>query len=97
MWSNYRPIGHMWPATMFLVARGSTQEKSSNLKFVDKRMRLHLDKEHFHKRPSCVPFSQKTRTPQPKNFFRVQSTRLADPFEPLNSSLAQSAEELGLW
>jgi len=27
----------------------------------------------------------------------VQSTRLADPFEPLNSSLAQSAEELGLW
>jgi len=25
----------------------------------------------------------------------VQSTRLADPFEPLNSSLAQSAEELG--
>jgi len=24
----------------------------------------------------------------------VQSTRLADPFEPLNSSLAQSAEEL---
>jgi len=32
-----------------------------------------------------------------KNFFRVQSTRLADPFEPLNSSLAQSAEELGRW
>jgi len=29
--------------------------------------------------------------------FRVQSTRLADPFEPLNSSLAQSAEELGRW
>ena len=26
---------------------------------------------------------------QPKNFFRVQSTRLADLFEPLNSSLAQ--------
>jgi len=33
--------------------------------------------------------------PQPKIFFRVQSTRLADPFEPLNSSLVQSAEELG--
>ena len=32
-----------------------------------------------------------------KNFFRVQSTRLADPFEPLNSSLAQSTEELGRW
>jgi len=30
-------------------------------------------------------------------FFRVQSTRLADPFELLNSSLAQSAEELGRW
>jgi len=27
----------------------------------------------------------------------VQSTRLADPFEPSNSSLAQSAEELGRW
>jgi len=27
----------------------------------------------------------------------VQSTRLADPFELLNSSLAQSAEELGRW
>jgi len=27
----------------------------------------------------------------------VQSTRLADPFELLNSSLAQSAEELGHW
>jgi len=39
----------------------------------------------------------KIRTPKPKNFFLVQSTRLADPFEPLNSSLAQSAEELGHW
>ena len=41
-----------------------------------------------------------TKNPHPptKNFFRVQSTRLADPFEPLNSSLAQSAaEELGCW
>ena len=41
-----------------------------------------------------------TDNPQPptKNvFFRVQSTSLADPFEPLNSSLAQSAEELGHW
>jgi len=27
----------------------------------------------------------------------VQSTRLADLFEPLNSSLAQSAEELWCW
>ena len=29
--------------------------------------------------------------PTKKFFFRVQSTRLADPFEPLNSSLAQLA------
>ena len=35
--------------------------------------------------------------PQAKIFFRVQSTRLANLFEPLNSSLAQSAEELGRW
>jgi len=33
--------------------------------------------------------SQKIHTPQPKNIFRVQSKRLADPFKPLNSSLAQ--------
>jgi len=38
--------------------------------------------------------SQKIRTPNQKFFFQVQSTRLADPFEPLNNSLAQSAEEL---
>ena len=40
-----------------------------------------------------------TKNPQPptKKFFRVQSTRLADPFEPLNSSQAQLAEELGRW
>jgi len=41
-----------------------------------------------------------TKNPQPptkKFFFQVQSTRLADPFEPLNSSPAQSAEELGCW
>jgi len=36
-------------------------------------------------------------TPNQKIFFQVQSTRLADPFEPLNSSLAQRAEELGRW
>jgi len=40
---------------------------------------------------------KKTATPRHKIFFRVQSTRLADLFEPLNSSLAQSAEELGRW
>ena len=40
-----------------------------------------------------------TKNPQPpgKNFFRVQSTRLVDPFEPLNSSLEQLGEELGRW
>jgi len=35
---------------------------------------------------------KKSATPYPKNFFQVQYTRLANPFEPLNSSLAQSAE-----
>jgi len=40
-----------------------------------------------------------TKNPHPptKKFFWVQSTRHADPFEPLNSSLAQSAEELWRW
>jgi len=39
-----------------------------------------------------------TKNPQPptKYFFQVQ-TRLAYLFEPLNSSLAQSAEELWRW
>jgi len=41
--------------------------------------------------------SQKIRNSQPINFFRVQTRRLANPFEPLNSSLAQSAEELWHW
>jgi len=41
--------------------------------------------------------SQKIRNSQSKNFFQVQTRRLADPLEPLNSSLAQSAEELWCW
>jgi len=40
-----------------------------------------------------------TKNPQPptKKFFRVQSTRQADLFEPLNISLAQWVEEVGRW
>jgi len=41
--------------------------------------------------------TKKPVSPKQKIFFRVQSTRLADLFEPLNSSLAQWAEELGCW
>jgi len=41
--------------------------------------------------------SQKILIPNQKIFFQVQSIRLADPFQPLNSSLAQSAEELKRW
>jgi len=37
----------------------------------------------------------KIHTPQQKIFFRVQSSRQSDSFEPLNSSLEQSTEELG--
>jgi len=40
----------------------------------------------------------KNLQPPTKNFFfLVQTRRLADPFEPLNSFLAQSAEELWRW
>jgi len=49
------------------------------------------------KTTSLMTSVTKNPHPQPKNFFRVQSTRLADPFEPLNSSLAQLVEELGRW
>jgi len=38
--------------------------------------------------------SQKIRIPNQKKIFRVQTKRQANPFEPLNSSLAQLAEEL---
>jgi len=38
---------------------------------------------------------KKSANPNQKKFFRVQSRRLSDPFEPLNSS--QSAEDLGGW
>ena len=44
-----------------------------------------------------MSLTKNPNTPGKKFFFKVQSTRLADPFEPLNSSLAQSAEELGRW
>jgi len=44
------------------------------------------------KTTSLMSHSQKIRTTQPKILFRVQSTRLADLFEPLISSLAQSAK-----
>jgi len=41
--------------------------------------------------------TNKLHPPTKKIFFRVQSTRLADSFEPMNSSLAQLVEELGHW
>jgi len=41
--------------------------------------------------------SQKICNPQPKTFFRVQTRKLTNIFEPLNSSLAQSTEELWCW
>jgi len=47
------------------------------------------------KTTSLMTSVTKNPQPQPKKFFLVQSTRLADLFEPLKSSLAQLAEELG--
>jgi len=41
--------------------------------------------------------TKKPAPPRQNMFFRVQSTRLADPFEPLNSFLVQSVEELRRW
>jgi len=40
---------------------------------------------------------KKSATSNKKIIFRVQTRRLTNPFEPLNSSLAQSAEELWRW
>jgi len=40
---------------------------------------------------------KKSTTLNQKNFFRVQTRRLAKSFEGLNSSLAQSAEEPWHW
>jgi len=39
----------------------------------------------------------KNMQPPTKTFFRVQMRKLAKSFEGLNSSLAQSAEELWRW
>jgi len=39
----------------------------------------------------------KIHNPQPKNFFGLQTRRLVDLFEPLNSSLAHLVEELRRW
>jgi len=49
------------------------------------------------KTTSLMTSVTKNLPPQQKNFFQVQSTRLADPFELLNISLVQSVEELGRW
>jgi len=40
---------------------------------------------------------KKSATPTKNLFFQVQTKRLGDPFKPLNSSLAQSTEELWHW
>jgi len=47
--------------------------------------------------PKTYDITHKKSTTPNKNFFRVQTRRLASLFEPLNSSLAQSAEELWRW
>jgi len=41
--------------------------------------------------------SQKIHNLQPKKFFQVLTRRLANPFQGLNSSLAQSAKDLCCW
>ena len=38
--SNHRPARWMWPATAFSAASGTIQKKSSNFRFIEKRVRL---------------------------------------------------------
>jgi len=49
------------------------------------------------KTTSLVTSLTKNLQPQPKNFFLVQTRRLAKSIEGLNSSLAQSTKELWSW
>jgi len=49
------------------------------------------------KKTTSLMLLTKNPQPQPKKFFRVQTRRLAKPFESLNSSLALSVEELWHW
>jgi len=49
------------------------------------------------KTTSLMTSLTKICNPQPKFFFWVQSRRLANWLEPFNSTLVQSAEELGRW
>jgi len=48
-------------------------------------------------RTISVMMSQTIRNPNQKILLRVPTRRLANPFESLNISLAQSAEELWCW
>jgi len=41
--------------------------------------------------------TENLQPPTKKSFFRVQTRRMVDSFEPLNSCLVQSAEELWCW
>jgi len=55
----------MWPATVFSVACGSIQEKSSNMKFIENYVEvtfclielLTLDKAYLHKNNYNITFS----------------------------------------
>ena len=53
---NYRPAGRMWTAIACSVARGRIQKKSSNLKFVERRVRLHVS--HWNACAGWSAFSQ---------------------------------------
>jgi len=44
-----------------------------------------------------MSLTKNRQPPTKKFFFQVQTRRLADQFQPLNSSVAQSAEELWHW
>jgi len=52
---------------------------------------------HFGSKIIDDVIHKKSVTLNQKIFFRVRTRRLAEAFEGLNSSLAQSAEELWCW
>jgi len=70
---------------------------NENFKYLAKRLgpRPGNMSQNGQKNTSLITSLTKNPQPPTKKIFRVQSKRLSDLFEPLNSSLAQSAEELG--
>ena len=77
--------------------RFSQKNSSFRLRYQCPSSSVHCARELFSGSNGSASLVDCTRKKSKKNVFWMQSTRLADSFELLNSSLVQSVEELGSW